>query len=79
MSSLQTETEILQKKTCSILQAYSLLLDIINGSYYMALIGRMIRKQWSEKDIKRSVCCLIRSIVQASAIQNLSQDNKYVD
>ena len=66
-------------KSCSILQAYGLFPVTINGSDYMALIGRMIRKQWSEKDIKRSVCCLIRSIVQASAIQNLSQDNKYVD
>jgi len=79
MSSLQTEPEILRKKTRSILHAYGLFPDTINGSDYMALIGRMIRKQWSEKDIKRSVCCLIRSIVQASANHNLIQDNKYVD
>ena len=79
MSPLQTEPEILQKKTRSILHTYGLFPDTIRGSDYMTLIGRMIRKHWTEKDIKIRVCCLIRSTVQASAIQNLSQDNKYVD
>jgi hypothetical protein len=79
MSPLQTEPEILQKKTCSIPQTYGLFPDTISGSDYMALIGRMIRKQLHEKDIKGCVCCLVRSTVQAPAIQNLSQDNKYVD
>ena len=39
----------------------------------------MIVKQWSEKDINRSVCGLIRGTVQESAIQNLSQESKYLD